>query len=230
MPRPGLHDPIGLSFNLYKADRARAERTDPTNPYKRLPQFEQGFVINLKEHEPVSAQVRVQLPDDRITWHFEADIYTGGEKRTIVLDDNGRDFHSPGVRAYSDYDEGHFSGVVYADWGVDRAAIRVGDRLEYPGLRVPWVDGVDVHQPFPLDGQDSQDSGVPLDQTGRSPARPVQSPGGCGRSAGAGRAVDNACRIGHRADHSRRADRRRPSAGPPHRRRGVRDSVTGAVV
>jgi hypothetical protein len=146
----GTIDPVGLSFDLNKADRVRAKRTDPTNPDKLLPQFEQGFVINLKENEPVSTQVSVQLPDDRITWHFEADIYVGGEKRTIVLDDGGRDFYSPGVRSKSEpypYSEGHFNGVEHKSWGIDRAAKLSGNWLEYPGLRIPWMDGIDIYQP-----------------------------------------------------------------------------------
>jgi hypothetical protein len=154
-------EPIHLRFDLSQLDvtgttTVRAERTGGDEGIPA--QFENGFSITLKENESVQLDIETTWPSDAIEWHIEADALVNGHRRTIVIDDDGKDFRSPGDRALNEYRRGH-SGEEEdwlngppIDWGIDPSAARGTGSDGGPVLRsrdvlVPMSDGLDIYIP-----------------------------------------------------------------------------------
>jgi hypothetical protein len=156
-PSAGSVEPIGLSFDLWTdgppIDVAEAVRGEPGEESEDVKQFRDGYLIRVQENEPISLMLETNLPEDRITWHYDLDVLVGGERRTVRIDDGGRDFYSPGHRPdLQDYAQGATAGVEFASWGVDQRSVVVDDQgeqmLDYRGLRIDTRFGpVDIYQP-----------------------------------------------------------------------------------
>jgi|SRR4051794_1660944 hypothetical protein len=82
---------IHLDFNLNSTDTAAAKY------------FDKGHVISIAKDEPVLLATEVTLPDSAAYWHIEAKILVAGKTRTLVIDNAGKDFSSPGTRTEDDY-------------------------------------------------------------------------------------------------------------------------------
>jgi hypothetical protein len=162
-PSAGSMEPIGLTFDLTKSSSTPAQRFDP-NSYKSVNQFADGFAISVAQNESVPLMVETTLPNDSIEWHIEADILAGGARRTIIIDNEGKDFFSPGRRLDNQYREGHGAGVLRSNWGVDKTARRVKgsdglDTLQLGTVQVPYISGLDIYQPGgELDSPENGDS------------------------------------------------------------------------
>jgi hypothetical protein len=80
-----------LLFELGTADSAPAMRAGPSQGTGfTVKQFADGFTINVAEKESVPLAFEATLPSDSIEWHVEADIVVGGDRRTVVIDNEGR--------------------------------------------------------------------------------------------------------------------------------------------
>ena len=150
-PAAGSMEPIGLAFDLTKSDSAPAQRYDP-NSYKTVNQFADGFAISVAENESVPLMVDTTLPKDAVEWHIEADVLVGGVRQTIIIDNEGKDFYSPGRRQDNQYRQGHGAGVLRSNWGIDKAARHVtgpggADALQLGPVLVPYIPGLDIYQP-----------------------------------------------------------------------------------
>ena len=156
-PSAGGTDPIGLIFDLSESDSAPAQHidknADPAAEYSGQPvnQFADGFVITVAENESVPLMVEATLPADSVEWHIEAEVLVGGQRRTIIIDNEGKDFFSPGTRRPNQYVEGHRAGVDTTDWGVDEGSRLVtgsdgGPALQFGPVLLPHVPGLDIYQ------------------------------------------------------------------------------------
>jgi hypothetical protein len=150
-PPQGELEPIGLTFDLTNSDSAPAQRYDK-NLNKTVNQFADGFAISLAENESVSLMIETKLPSDSIDWHIEADILVGGHRRTIVIDNEGKDFYSPGTRLSNQYREGHGVDGFGGNWGVDKAAQHTKtpdglDVLRLGPVLIPYIPYMDIYQP-----------------------------------------------------------------------------------
>jgi hypothetical protein len=150
-PAAGLKEPVGLKFNLGVSPLAPARRVDPSSG-KEVDQFAAGAAITVADKESVPLAIEVFLPQDSVYWHLEADVVVSGERRTIVIDDGGKDYFSPGRRPLNQYREGHGAGVFLTDWGIDKTARRVtppsgSESLEYGLATFPDVGELDAYRP-----------------------------------------------------------------------------------
>ena len=150
-PAAGLAEPIGLTFDLGTSSLAPARHVDPSSG-EEVDQFTSGAAITVADKESVPLAVEVRLPEESAYWHLEADVVMNGERRTIVIDDAGKDYFSPGRRPLNQYREGHGAGVFLTDWGVDEAARRhnLSDGsaiLEYGAATFPDTAGVEAYRP-----------------------------------------------------------------------------------
>ncbi|MFI6098098.1 hypothetical protein ACIA8G_21270 [Lentzea sp. NPDC051213] len=174
-PPGGGAEPIELLFDLTGGDTGVAKGPEDEN------RFGKGFVINVAQKESVPLNITWSLPNDSIEWYIEADALVGGEKRTIIIDNSGKPFYSPGNRKAHEYREGHMRGVAYNDWGVDTTARREGDRLRVGTVSLPYVEGMDAYQP-PEQGRWIRKDGrriVTISQGDVPPAEPVNDHGRC---------------------------------------------------
>ncbi|MGH4022964.1 MAG: hypothetical protein ACRDRV_00075 [Pseudonocardiaceae bacterium] len=152
-PSAGGADPVGLVFDLSESDSAPAQHINKDAEYsgQLVNQFADGFVITVAEKESVPLMVETTLPADAIEWHIEVDVLVGGQRRTIVIDNEGKDFFSPGSRRPNQYIEGHRAGVDTTDWGVDERSRQVsgpdgGPALQFGPVLLPYVPGLDIYQ------------------------------------------------------------------------------------
>jgi hypothetical protein len=150
-PPQGELKPIGLTFDLTNSDSASAQRHDE-NSDKTVNQFADGFAISLAENESVSLMIETILPSDSIEWHIEADTLVGGHRRTIIIDNEGKDFYSPGRRLSSQYREGHGADGWGGNWGVDKATQHTKtpdgvDVLRLGPVLIPYIPHMDIYQP-----------------------------------------------------------------------------------
>jgi hypothetical protein len=150
-PAAGSKDPVGLQFDLGASPVAPARRVDPSSG-KEVVQFAAGAAITVADKESVPLAIEVALPQDAAFWHLEADAVVGGERRTIVIDDGGKDYFSPGRRPLNQYREGHGAGVFFTDWGIDETARRLplssgSESLEYGLAAFPDAAGLEAYRP-----------------------------------------------------------------------------------
>lgn len=153
-PGQGAAEPTDLSFNLANSDSAPAQRYD-NNSTKVVNQFADGFVISIAENESVSLMIETALPKESIWWHIEADVIVGGHRRTIVVDNEGKDFYSPGFLGLDQYSKGYAAGAFRFNWGIDKDVKRIhgsngAEALQLGPVVVPYLSGLDFYQPFNL--------------------------------------------------------------------------------
>ncbi|MEJ2863219.1 hypothetical protein [Actinomycetospora flava] len=154
-PAAGPQEPTQFAFAIGDNNVAEAIRpADGDAGAGDQAQFGNGFRLEFKKDEGQALALLVEPPRESIFWHYEADVTTDGRTiTTIVLNDNGRDFYSPGSRASNEYLEGHSAGVDVTDWGVERGSRVVGEpgnqRLMQGQLDVPFEPGMEYYRPRP---------------------------------------------------------------------------------
>jgi len=154
-PSEGELDPIGLQFDLRSHDVAPAKHFNPDS-HDEVSQFARGYTISVAKNESVPLDTEATLPDDAVYWHIEVELIVGGGHRTLIIDDNGKDFFSPGSRPVNNYSKGYGAGVYPQDWGIDNHAHHIQlsggiEALQFGSAIFPNANGLDVYQP-----QDSQ--------------------------------------------------------------------------
>lgn len=150
-PGAGLIEPIGLVFDLGRLEAASARRIDP-NSGEATNLFSDGFAISVADNESVPLAIELFLPQDAVYWHLEAEAIIAGERRNIIIDNDGEDFFSPGRRPLNQYREGHGAGVFLTDWGVDDTARRLElpngtENLLYGGAHFSDTAGLEAYRP-----------------------------------------------------------------------------------
>jgi hypothetical protein len=195
-------EPIHVNFDMSVVDLDETNTVSArrTGGGPDLAQFEDGFTITLKENESVQLDIETTYPSDAIEWHIEADALVDGETRTIVIDDDGEEFVSPGGRGYDEYLRGHsgeeegWDNGPPADWGIDPSAVRETSSDGSPVLRsrdviVPFTEGLDIYVPYARPGgrwiRHDEDKLIAFNLRGVEPARPTLEAGdSCGWEQG----------------------------------------------
>jgi hypothetical protein len=177
-PSAGGLDPIGLTFDLSEVNTAQAQHIDDDNNPQN--QFVNGYAIGIAEKEAVPLVVDIKPSSDAIWWHIEADAIVGGERQVITIDDEGKDFYSPGVGEWNSYAKGFRVGVAKEIWGLDDYARRTKDGngseiLKKGRVSIPWTPGIDIYQP--AISSDPYDVGVSDTEADGSPHRWVRYDG-----------------------------------------------------
>jgi hypothetical protein len=155
-------EPIHISFdfrsvNLKHTDSVPALRE--SNAVSHVKQFEDGYSIVLAKNESVQLAVTTHQSVDSVDWHIEVVAVVGGRIETLTINQVAKRFHTPGLRQFDDYQEGH-SGVEpqwdngpARDWGIEQDAARVDDGaygqvLRWHDVVIPFVKGLDVYVPY----------------------------------------------------------------------------------
>jgi hypothetical protein len=151
-PGQGAEEPVGLRFQLENSGSAPAQRYD-NNSGKTVNQFADGFAISLVENESVPLMIEASLPKDSAEWHIEADVLVGRHRRTIVIDNEGRDFYGPGFLGQDQYPQGYGAGAFPFNWGIDKATKQNHqangvDTVQLGPVVVPYLPGLNFYQPF----------------------------------------------------------------------------------
>lgn len=150
-PSAGEVEPIRFQFDLSSSDSAQAQRFKEDSE-SRVAQFKEGYVISVAKNESVPLNILSILPRDAIYWHIEADALVAGERRTLTIDNEGKDFFSPGRRSDNQYRSGYGAGVREESWGVDGNAgrVRLPDgkiALRLGSAVFPDARAMDIYQP-----------------------------------------------------------------------------------
>ena len=161
-PSAGGQPPIGMVFDLRTSSLAHAKHIDARSN-EEVAQFADGFTITVAESEKVTLDTEVRLPGDAVYWNIEADLLVDGEPRTLIIDNNGEDFYSPGFRDVNNYRKGYGAGVEPQNWGIDDDARQVqlpggASALHFGSLIFPGASGLDVYQPRELYGSTGDSS------------------------------------------------------------------------
>lgn len=171
-PAAGAQEPSQFTFEIGNNDVVDASRQAPAGDSSAASQFGDGFRIELKKNETAALALKTSTPNDAIFWHYELDVRTEDSVKTVVLDDHGRDFYSPGSRPSNDYVQGHAAGVDTSNWGVENTSRIEEDsngikRLRFGRLSVPFEPGLDFYRPRQEAGDTGPTSPLWVRQNGR---------------------------------------------------------------
>lgn len=125
--------------------------------YVSAGQSDKIFPLLLTKSEAPRLFIETSPSVEDIDWHIEADVVIGGEVRTVIINDQGREFRSPGYRYHDDYQEGH-SGIdeiwdlgPALDWGVDMSAktgsSQNGKVIMWQSFSLPFRPGLEIYIP-----------------------------------------------------------------------------------
>jgi hypothetical protein len=99
----GPQDGSKIVFDLTKSDQADGVVVGSGGTVVK--QFYEGFQLHVPPTDTTNFTIEAKLPADSDDWVVEADVVFDGQTLTVTINDNGRDFHSPGLLAAADYHE-----------------------------------------------------------------------------------------------------------------------------